>query len=218
MKRVFAISGISVILLMILIVLIQFQGAKKAHETPNQLFKTPTNKAQEVANFVFAKGEIDTFNVGEPNEGVTHSYRFYVAFDIYELEVNIYKNGRKDLRISHYVTNRPLGKLKTPADLVAEELIYGRSEIMIEEHISDYEIDMSVNIFQAFTKKRNNVLIGFTREEKDSKTSGVQEHLYHDGQELENETWKTVSKEKAAEIAKNYQEILASVLKILEKR
>ena len=74
---------------------------------------------------------------------------------IWELQAHVYKefrNRQKSLHINYYNTNRPVENLKTPADLVAHELMYGKAEIHIEEHISDFEVDMEVNIYQQFIK------------------------------------------------------------------
>lgn len=182
------------------------------------LFSNPTNEAQKLANVIVAVGKTQRFNnVGSQDEGISYSHKLYIDSEIYEVKVLVYKNGQNSLHINHYLTNRSLEEMKTPADFVAQELMYGRSEIYIEEHISDYKVDMGVDIYQTFMKKKDGVYEGFTRAERDSKTSGVQEYLYHDGRELENGKRKVATKKIVDEIAKYYKELLAELLKSLEK-
>lgn len=220
MKKFFVTFAVSVVILAILLALAQFYGCFKV-PYPSQivLFKNPTNDAQKVANFVFAKGKAQRFNVGLKDEGTTYNYKLYIDYDMYDLEVFItHNNGKKNLHINHYRTNLSLQEMQTPADLVAHELIYGPSKIIVEEHIHDYGVNMDAKLFQTFKKKRGSVFEGFTREERDSKTSGVQEYVYDDGQELENGKWKAASKKKTDEITEYYQEVLVEVLKALEKK
>lgn len=196
-----------------------FYGCTKAAPKSNSivLFSNPTNEAQKLANFIVADGEAQKFNVCSQDEGVNYTRKLYISRRVYEVEVHVYKNGPNILHINYYLTNRPLEEMKTPADLVAQELMYGRSEIHIEKHISDYGIDMGVNMYQTFMKKRGAVYEGFTRAERDSKTSGVQEYLYDDGKELQNGTWKNAPKNTVDEITKDYKEVLAELLKTLSK-
>lgn len=185
--------------------------------SPAILFSNPINEAQKLANVIVAVGKTQRFNVGSQDEGVSYNHKLYIASRVYEVEVHVYKNDQNSLHISHYLTNRPLEEMKTPADLVAQELMYGRSEIHIEEHISDFKVDMGVDIYQTFMKKRGSTYDGFTRAERDSKTSGVQEYLYVDDQELENGKWKVATKKTVGEVTEYYKELLAELLKALEK-
>ena len=146
------------------------------------------------------------------DEGTSYTYKYYFGYEIYELvvdEYKTYKNGQKTLTINHYLTNRPVGSLKNPADLVAYELMFGRAEINIEVHIYDRNIDMEVDIFQQNTKKQGPVYMGFTREERDlGEKAGVQKYLYEDRQESEQSGWKKASDETIIQITDEYGKYL----------
>ena len=99
--------------------------------------------------------------------------------------------------------------------------MYGRSEINIEEHLSDYGVDMEVDIYQQFTKKRGPTYLGFTREERDrGKKAGVQEYLFQDKSERTEKGWQKVSDKTIAEIADEYGKylfVISEKLKIDKK-
>lgn len=204
---------------LVLMAPLSIYGCTKTTSQPSPAvsFSNPTNEAQRLANAIVAVGKAQRFNAGSQDEETSYSHKLYVGNKVYELEVHARNNGEKSLHINFYLTNRPLEEMKTPADLVAQELMYGRSEIHIEKHISDYKTD-GVDIYQTFTKKRGGLYEGFTRAERDSKTSGVQGYFYQDGQEFENGAWKTASKKTVDEIADYYKEMVAELLKIVEKK
>ena len=206
----------SVLVLLGVAALTLFIGIWLAKLQSHDLFQEPKNDAQKIANFVAKNGEKGTFNDGSKDEGISYTYKFYYWHEIYELEVTVYKefkDRQKSLQISRYLTNRPVGSLKTPADLVAHELMYGRAEINIEEHISDFDIDMEVDILQQYTKKQGSVYMGFTREERDlgiisPSATGVQEYWYEGRQEREPSGWKKASDKTVAQVADEYRKHL----------
>lgn len=194
-------------------------GCTENTPKPNSaaLFQNPTNEAQRLVNAVATIGKTARFNVGSEAEGTSYRHKLYARNNVYELEVYARNNGEKSLHINFYLTNQPLEDMKTPADLVAQEIMYGRSEMYIEEHLSDYGVDMGVDIYQTFEKKVGDTWRSFTREERDSKASGVQEYLYRDGQEFKNGSWKAVPEKTTNEITGYYKELLVEILAILEK-
>lgn len=192
------------------------RGAFPPKQETKLLFQNPQNLAEKVANAVYQKGEPQAFNVGSDDEGIGYNYKLYVSYRIYDLELSLRKNGRNGLHINYYATNRPVENLKNAADLVARELMYGKATIAIEEHVSDYKIDMVVDIYQTFTKKRGSVFMGFTREERDwgitnPSKSGVQEYLFDGGRERQISGWKKASAETLQELQEAYKKHLKDV-------
>lgn len=194
-----------------------------ANTTPKSssvvLFSNPTNMAQELANIIVDVGEPQRFNVDSQYERVKYNHKFYSARKIYDLTVGVLKNGEKTLYISCYRPNRPLGEIKTPTDIIAQELVYSRSEIRLERQLVDNGVDMSVDIYQTFMKKRPSVYEGFSGEEKDSETSGVQQYFYSNssGREFESGEWKVASKKTVDELHEYYKELLVELLKDVDK-
>lgn len=187
------------------------------------LFPNPTNEAQKLANAVIAVNKTRGLNVDLPNQGKAythsqHSHRLYIANEIYEVKVTAYGNVESSLYINYYLTNRPLDQMKTPADLIAQELMNGRSEIYIEEHISDHSVDMSVDAYKTFVKKTIGVREGFTSAERDSGTADVEEYLYHDGYERGDDIWRAASKKTVYETTEHYRKMVTKLLKVLEKK
>ncbi len=214
----------SVLMLLGIAAISLFTGIHLINLQNTDLFPKPENLAQKIANFIEKNGEKSTFNDGNEEEGVSYTYKHYFGYEIYELVVGKYKTHKdeqKILEINHYVTNRPVGLLKSPSDLVAHELMYGRAEIHIEEHIYDRNIDMEVDLLQQNTKKRGPVYMGFTREEKDlGEKAGVQKYLYEDKHEYEKSGWKKASDETVAQIADEYGKhlfVISERLKIGKK-
>ena len=183
------------------------------------LFPNPQNLAQKVANFVVQNGEKGGFNVGVDTEGVFYRYQFYKEHSIYEVELWIYNDKKIAadlLNINHYVTNLFLETLKSPADLLANELKYGRHKINIEEYVSDTGIDAAVDIYQQFTKKNGFVFEGFTREERDLGITnpskfGVKEYIFSNGKERLDKKWIDASDQTKKEIQKQYFEHLKTI-------
>lgn len=140
------------------------------------------NLAQEVVNLIVAKAEPGAYSFGR--EGVVQ-YRARVHNPagiygvVYEVGATMYSNGRADLSLSFYLTNRNLSGLK-PEDVIIDDLIWGQPKIFQEARIFDAGARGVVDAERKFTKRKGSTLLGFTPEERDKK-AGVRESLFRQG-------------------------------------
>ena len=157
------------------------------------------------------------FNIGLKDEGTEYKLRFFKdQGQFYEIEVWNYKNGRQILTLNYYMTNQRFKTLDSPADLVADELIWGTPKIYIEEHITDSDSTGNVYSYQLFTKKRDLTHDGFTKWDRDNpKRSGVREYLLVDGKVYIKNKTRKASVSEIAEAQEAYNSSLLDISSFL---
>ena len=109
--------------------------------------------------------------------------------------------------------------LKTPADLISREFIYGKPGIIFEEHLYvPNRVDGKNDMFQQFMKKSGSAYMEFSREDRDlGEKAGVSEYLLDGGSVHEKSGWRKATADEVKEIEKNYLERLKIILKNLKK-
>jgi len=187
-------------------------------------FFNPQNIAQEIGNSLVDIGNPIMFDWGSEKNGyVRYCSRIYDYFGrIYEICFYVYHDGRRDLEIDYYLTTSNLVKLN-PADVVVNELIYGKPKITQEIHMNDFGVDGNLDIYQMFHKHRNSVWEGFTREERDlGKRAGVKEYLYHSGsiyhkKRFLKDGWKSASEKEKKEVQNDYWDHIVLIKELISK-
>ena len=185
-------------------------------EVQSRPFKYPENLAQKVANKIYINpAKTTNFNVGTKDKGTTYSKKLVAGKNVYVIEISIRKNGKKNLSIDHYWTNRNFDELKTAADFIIYEFQYGRPGIYIETHFTDYDIDMKVDLKQEFKKPWDkHSLVDFSREERDGgEEAGMKEFSVDHGQIFKDGQWTDAPEEQKA-AQEDYEYILEEAAKL----
>lgn len=151
-------------------------------------FPNPQNLSQKVANLVTTEG-------GE--------LRFFEGYSIYVLTTGTI--DKKSLKIDYYSTNRRFSAGLSAKDEIAETLIMGTPKIFMEIHVWDSDTDGRVNGYQSFRKWNGPVLVGFSREERDSSKSGVRENLVDGGMVWKSGQWVKASPKVLKDIQEEYE-------------
>ncbi len=188
-------------------------------KSDNAVKNTPEKLVPAIERIVMSWGQPQIFNQDSPDEGTSYTLWLYSRYSMYEVAVDDWKNGRRGLSIGHYKTNVDFGSMKSPADAVGRELIYGRGKIAIEEHMYTGRADGQLDMYQTFMKKRGPVFMGFTREERDlGEKAGVKQMIFDNGAIFENYKTRKADAEEIAELQSAYLENLKAILRQLKNR
>lgn len=151
-----------------------------------------------------------------------HGTIIIIDRSVYELTLWAREGGNVEgLSVTRYLTTEQLDNFPTPGHVVANEFIWGRPKIHIEQTFADTNTDGTVDIYQMFTKQRHpGHYEGFTREERDrGKKAGVSEELYMQGEVRRSRgiffwrsSWRKATTEEQAIVTKEYRSHLESLV------